>query len=127
MHLRQDQTKSLVDLALRERTLILLGRSAMEEVREILNLAASAAIEGVCSASTPFLLFADLINTRPITEAEANFHFLEETIKVLEKVRAPPLAICSSDRQNELNPNSECLCFNYVPRFNTQPNKNSTS
>uniref|UniRef100_A0A5K3FTI0 THO complex subunit 1 n=1 Tax=Mesocestoides corti TaxID=53468 RepID=A0A5K3FTI0_MESCO len=56
----------------------------MSEVRALLQLAASAAVDGICSASTPFLLFADLVNTKPIVEAEENFHFLEETIKALK-------------------------------------------
>ncbi|KAL5110828.1 THO complex subunit 1 [Taenia crassiceps] len=60
------------------------SNESMVEVRALLQLAASAAVESICSASTPFLLFADLVNTKPIAEAEANFQFLEETIKALK-------------------------------------------
>ncbi|EUB62534.1 THO complex subunit [Echinococcus granulosus] len=83
--LAPEQKKSVMDLAFRERTLSLLsGSDSMVEVRALLRLAASAAVESICSASTPFLLFADLVNTKSIAEAEANFHFLEETIKALK-------------------------------------------
>lgn len=90
-----------MDLAFRERTLSLLsGNDSMAEVRALLRLAASAAVESICSASTPFLLFADLVNTKPIAEAEANFQFLEETIKALKDVRmalSSSLYICLND------------------------------
>ncbi|KAM7537874.1 hypothetical protein Aperf_G00000073515 [Anoplocephala perfoliata] len=80
-----DQNKAVIDLALRERTLALLGSDeSMLEVRALLKLAASSAVEGVCSASTPFLLFSDLVNSKPISEVEANFEFIEETIKALK-------------------------------------------
>lgn len=82
-----DQNKIVIDLALRERTLALLGSDeSMVEVRALLKLAASSAIEGICSASTPFLLFSDLVNSKPISEVEANFQFIEETIKALKAV-----------------------------------------
>lgn len=87
LNLQHEQIKSVVDLALRERGLHLLGLNSMEEVKDLLQLASSAAIDGVCSASAPFLLFADLVNTKPISEAEANFQFLENTIKALKDVR----------------------------------------
>ena len=87
----------MVDLAFRECCLSLLGTiggcdkktssTVISEVQALLRLAAAAAVECVCSASTPFLLFADLVNSQPIEEAEVNFHFLEETIKALKDVR----------------------------------------
>ncbi|VDN97772.1 unnamed protein product [Rodentolepis nana] len=80
--LNPDQTKAVIDLAFRERTLALLyNNELMSEVRSLLQLSVSSAVEGICSASTPFLLISDLINTKPIAEAEENFQFLEDTIK----------------------------------------------
>nr|CDS25479.1 UDP galactose 4 epimerase [Hymenolepis microstoma] len=80
-----DQNKAVIDLAFRERTLALLhNNELMSEVRALLQLSASSAVEGICSASTPFLLISDLINTKPISEAEENFQFLEDTIKALK-------------------------------------------
>ncbi|KAM3184587.1 hypothetical protein ACTXT7_008057 [Hymenolepis weldensis] len=80
-----DQNKAVIDLAFRERTLALLNNDELiPEVRALLKLSASSAVEGICSASTPFLLFSDLVNTKPISEAEDNFQFLEDTIKALK-------------------------------------------
>lgn len=83
-----EQNKAVVDLAFRERALTLLSDdSLMAEVRALLKLAATSAVEGVCSASTPFLLFSDFVNTKPISEAEENFEFIEQNIKALKDVR----------------------------------------
>ncbi len=82
--------KSVIDLALRDRMLSLLAFGATDEVRTIIKVCADAAVADLASPTTPFLLFADLFNTIPISEAEDNFQFMEETITALKDVSMWP-------------------------------------
>lgn len=78
--------KAILDLALRDRMLTLLAVDSNEEVRSLLKITADAAINNLCSAVTPFLLFADLFNSKLISDAADNFQFMEETITALKDV-----------------------------------------
>ncbi|CAH8529720.1 unnamed protein product [Schistosoma intercalatum] len=78
--------KSLIDVALRGRMLCLLASDSMDDVKTLLKMGVAAALANLCSAPTPFLLFADVFNTKPISLCEEMFGFMEETIITLKDV-----------------------------------------
>ncbi|KAH8877253.1 THO complex subunit 1 [Schistosoma japonicum] len=79
--------KSLIDVALRGRMLRLLASDYMDDVKTLLKMGVAAALANLCSAPTPFLLFSDVFNTKPISLCEEMFGFMEETIITLKDVR----------------------------------------
>nr|CAH8847205.1 unnamed protein product [Trichobilharzia regenti]CAH8847208.1 unnamed protein product [Trichobilharzia regenti] len=78
--------KSLIDVALRGRMLRLLASDFMDDVKTLLKMGVAAALANLCSAHTPFLLFSDVFNTKPISVCEEMFGFMEETIITLKDV-----------------------------------------
>ncbi|CAH8540403.1 unnamed protein product [Heterobilharzia americana] len=78
--------KSLIDVALRGRMLRLLASDFMDDVKTLLKMGVAAALANLCSAPTPFLLFSDVFNTKPISVCEEMFGFMEETIITLKDV-----------------------------------------
>ncbi|KAH8877261.1 THO complex subunit 1 [Schistosoma japonicum] len=78
--------KSLIDVALRGRMLRLLASDYMDDVKTLLKMGVAAALANLCSAPTPFLLFSDVFNTKPISLCEEMFGFMEETIITLKDV-----------------------------------------
>nr|VZI20903.1 unnamed protein product [Spirometra erinaceieuropaei] len=78
--------KSVIDLAFRDKMLGLLSINSTDSMKVLLKMSVAAAVADICSAATPFLLFADLFNTKPISDAEENFHFMEQTITALKDV-----------------------------------------
>ncbi|TPP67231.1 putative UDP-galactose-4-epimerase, partial [Fasciola gigantica] len=84
--MRLKDKKSVVDVALRRRMLRLLACHSLEEVKSLLKMGVAAALANICSAPTPFLLFADVFNTKPISVCQQLFGFMEETITTLKDV-----------------------------------------
>lgn len=78
--------------------LCLLASDSMDDVKTLLKMGVAAALASkiffqllvslidLCSAPTPFLLFADVFNTKPISLCEEMFGFMEETIITLKDV-----------------------------------------
>ncbi|CAL8076734.1 unnamed protein product [Calicophoron daubneyi] len=78
--------KPVIDVALRSRMLRLLASHSIDEVKALLKMGVAAALANICSAPTPFLLFSDVFNTKPISVCQELFSFMEETITTLKDV-----------------------------------------
>lgn len=79
-------SKPVFDVALRGRMLHLLSTPSIDEVKTLLKVGVAAALANICSAPTPFLLFSDVFNTKPINVCQELFAFMEETITTLKDV-----------------------------------------
>ncbi|GAA49608.1 THO complex subunit 1 [Clonorchis sinensis] len=79
-------TKPVIDVAFRSRMLELLSSHSLDEVKSLLKVGVAAALANICSAPTPFLLFSDVFNTKPISVCQELFGFMEETITTLKDV-----------------------------------------
>ncbi|CAH8479266.1 unnamed protein product [Dicrocoelium dendriticum] len=64
----------------------LLSTQSVDEVKTLLKMGVAAALANICSAPTPFLLFSDVFNTKPINVCQELFAFMEETITTLKDV-----------------------------------------
>ncbi|KAF6779101.1 hypothetical protein AHF37_01465 [Paragonimus kellicotti] len=78
--------KPVIDVALRSRMLHLLSLHSLEDAKVLLKMGVAAALANICSAPTPFLLFADVFKTKPISVCQELFGFMEETITTLKDV-----------------------------------------
>ncbi|OON14951.1 hypothetical protein X801_09253, partial [Opisthorchis viverrini] len=75
-------TKPVIDVAFRSRMLELLSSHSLDEVKSLLKVGVAAAL----ATPTPFLLFSDVFNTKPISVCQELFGFMEETITTLKDV-----------------------------------------
>ncbi|XP_063073611.1 THO complex subunit 1 isoform X3 [Engraulis encrasicolus] len=81
LHGNETEKKSSLDQALRGFLLSeIIKQSESEEFLALISLSIDGVVEGVCSATTPFLLLGDVLDSLPLAQCDKIFSFVEENV-----------------------------------------------